>query len=248
MSFRDWHKRMGSFRVMDCNIIPLEEEVVRIATSDIAQQLMVEGVVVDNLIRAEIECQMRHNVSNLIAAPNNKQLSKRNLAKEALGLSNIVSLKLQARKKILQKKSEILTTKQRWFIVRPSDFKKLLWDILTVLLLTFSVFEVPFSLAFGVSGCTVNWIDNINLIVDCCFCLDCGLNFITAYIDKQTGIVVVDPSRIIKRQALTLADGVNIQAAHSAIVEHKHASVTTAGGREAGHPSFADQSPPPLAT
>jgi hypothetical protein len=204
MSIRVWQKRVGSSRVVDCNSFPLEEEVVRIATSDITQQLMAEGVVLDNLIRSEIECQMRHNVSNLIAAPNNKQLSKRNLAKEALGLSNIVSLKLQARKKLLQQKSEVLATKQIWYIVRPSDLKKLLWDIMTVLLLTFSVFEVPFSLAFGVGGCTVNWIDNINLIVDCCFCLDCGLNFITAYVDKQTSIIVVDPSRIIKRQALAL--------------------------------------------
>jgi hypothetical protein len=164
---------------------------------------MEEGVVVDNLIRSEIECRVRNNVSNLISAANSKQLSKKNLAKEAVGLSNVVSLKLQARKKLLQKKSEILTTKQKWYIVRPNDFKKICWDIMTVFLLTFSVFEVPFSLAFGVGGCTATWIEDTNLFIDCCFCLDCALNFITAYVDKQTSIIVVDPARIIRRQALT---------------------------------------------
>ena len=124
-NIRLWKNGVASSRVMDCSRIPLEEEVARIAASDLARQLMEEGVTVDNLIRNEIESQMRNNVSNLIAAPHSKRLSKKNLVKEALGLSNIVSLKLQTRKKILQKKSEILSTKQKWYIVRPSDFKKL---------------------------------------------------------------------------------------------------------------------------
>ena len=40
---------------------------------------------------------------------------------------------------------------------------------------------------------------NLNLFIDCCFCIDFCLSFVTAYVDNETGIIVVDPRLILKR-------------------------------------------------
>ncbi len=189
---------------MDLTPESIEDEAVHIASADLTKQLQLEGITVDENVLREMKSQIRGQVSKLIAtSESSRSLGKKELAKEALGLSNVTSLKLRARKVMFQKRTEMLTSRRQWFIIHPSHPQKLAWDLFNVILLVYSVFEIPFSLAFTTTEvCSVAAIDNLNLFVDCCFCVDCMLAFITAYIDNDTGIVVVDWSRIASRSVI----------------------------------------------
>ena len=198
--------RMGTFKIHDSHrnisVMSVENGAVQIAASDLAKQLQLDGFTIDDNLRSILESHVRGHITKLIANADGKgSLDKGELAKEALGLSSVTNLKLHARKLVLQKKAEMLTCRRRWYIIIPSDTRKICWDILNVILLIFSIFEIPFSLAFMSSNksCSITVLDNVNLAVDCCFCVDCLLNFITAYIDSETGIVVVDLSKIVNR-------------------------------------------------
>ena len=179
----------------------VENEAVQLATEKLVKQFVNEGVSVDEIIRKDLESKMKDSVSRFLERSESLYpLDKKEIAKEALGLTNVTSLKMQARKAMLNRKIEKLTTKQNQYIIRPNDIRKIIWDFFCVFLLVYSIFEMPFSLAFrSSSNCSITWIEILNLFVDCCFLVDCCLSFITAYIDYETGVVVMDPSRIITR-------------------------------------------------
>ena len=192
----------ASFRILDSSDateMSVEEEVVHIAVSDIVKTLSQEGVSVDDDARKELTSQIRCHVHSLMTNSPSLSLNKKELAIEALGLCNVTSLKQQARKTMLQKKTVKLTSKKKWFIIDHADRRKLFWDLICVLLLIFSIFEIPFSISFRSEVCDISMVDNINLLVDCCFCLDCVLTFFTSFVDKETGIVVVDHTAIVHR-------------------------------------------------
>ena len=181
----------------------VEGEAARLATASLVKQFVREGVAVDQAIREELEIKIKDSVSKCVQrADSLHPLDKHEIAKEALGLTNVTSLKLQARKAMLHRKIEKLTTEQakKWYIIRPNDYRKVIWDFYCVFLLIYSIFEMPFSLAYrSSSNCQITSIEIVNLFVDFCFCVDCCLSFITAYVDYETGIVVMNPSRIISR-------------------------------------------------
>ena len=181
--------------------MPVESEAIKLATKNLVQQFMKEGVRVDETFRKDLESQIKNSVSRFLERSESLgTLDKKQIAKEALRLTNVTSLKMQARKAMLNRKIEKLSTKHNQYIIRPNDIRRIIWDFFCVFLLVYSVFEMPFSLAFrSSSNCSITWIEILNLFVDCCFCVDCCLSFITAYVDHETGILVTDPSRIVER-------------------------------------------------
>ena len=209
MTFKQSFRSLSRARIADSQkgmgSTSIEEEAVHLAASNITAQMLEEGITVDDSVRNEFVAHIREHVSKLIETPHGNSLCKKELAKEALALSNVTSLKLKARKTMKQTKAIMLTTQQPWYIINPIDVRKIAWDIFTVVLLIFSVFEVPFSLAFSADNCRITLIDAMNLFIDCIFCIDCAINLITAYMDKETGILVVDPNRIARRSALCIS-------------------------------------------
>ena len=181
----------------------VQDKAALLATTSLVKQFVEEGVTVDDRVRQELEIRVKSSISKLTTncqdPPNAKEL-----AHEALGITNVTSLKLQARKSMLQartlRKLEMNTAKKKWFIIVQNDYRKIIWDIFCVFLLIYSIFEMPFSLSFrNGSECVITWIEYLNLSVDCCFCLDCCLSFITTYVDSETGITITKPLVIVKR-------------------------------------------------
>jgi hypothetical protein len=199
----------------------VEGEAARLATAILVKQFVREGVAVDQAIRKELEMKIKDSVSKCVQrADSLHPLDKHEIAKEAIGLTNVTSLKLQARKAMLHRKIEKLTTEQKWYIIRPNDYRKVIWDFYCVFLLTYSIFEMPFSLAYrSSSNCQITAIEIVNLFVDFCFCVDGCLSFITAYVDYETGIIVMNPSRIISRSCTS---GENHFRAALTIFSHWH--------------------------
>jgi hypothetical protein len=192
----------SSFRILDSSDaaeMSVEEEVVHIAVSDIVKTLSQEGVSVDGDARKDLSSQIRCHVQSLIGNSPSSCLNKKEIAIEALALCNVASLKQQARKTMLQKKTVKLTSEKKWFIINHTDQRKLIWDIICVVLLIYSIFEIPFSISFRSEVCDISMVDNINLLVDCFFCIDCVFTFFTSFVDKETGIVVVDHAVIVHR-------------------------------------------------
>jgi hypothetical protein len=181
----------------------VEDSAVHIATADMTKKLVKEGISVDGDVRNALAAHIQVNVAKYMgSAKNLHDLDTKTIAVEALGLTNVTSLKLLARKVKLHKREQLLSSVSpaKWWIILPSNRKKLCWDLANVILIIYSTFEMPFSMAFGtVDDCDATWIQNLNLFIDCCFCVDSLLNFVTAYVDYETGIVVVDTARIIKR-------------------------------------------------
>jgi hypothetical protein len=185
------------------SVLSVEDAAVNMATADLTKKLIKEGISVDGDVRNALAAQIQVNVAKYMGSAKNLQdLDTKTIAVEALGLTNVTSLKLLARKVKLQKREQLLSsvTPAKWWIIPPNDRRKLCWDLANVLLIIYSIFEMPFSMAFGtVDDCESTWIQNLNLFIDCCFCVDSLLNFVTAYVDYETGIVVVDTARIIAR-------------------------------------------------
>jgi hypothetical protein len=200
------HSNVARHDQSTTSMISVEAEAVNIATADLSRQLVKEGISVDDDVRKALARQVHANVAkymessrNLMAAEN---FHSKDIAKEALGLTNVTSLKILARKVKQHKREKMLNsvTVPKWWIILPSNRFKLTWDLANVLLIIYSIFEMPFSMAFGtVNDCDATWLENVNLFIDCCFCTDSMLNFFTAYVDYETSIVVVDSVRIIKR-------------------------------------------------
>ena len=77
-----------------------------------------------------------------------------------------------------------------WYIVRPDTRAKVSWDLFVGLLILYSVITAPLRVSFGVLdqwGWTVS-----DGLVDALFGVDIVLNFMTAFVDKETRTLVVD--------------------------------------------------------
>ena len=75
-----------------------EDDIVHLAASEITAQMLKEGITVDDSLRNEFFAQIREHVLILIETPQEAPFCKKELAKEALELSDVTSLKLKARK------------------------------------------------------------------------------------------------------------------------------------------------------
>ena len=227
MSFR----RINSFAFSSSGVLrghSVQDAAALLATTSLVKQFVQEGVTVDDRVRNELEIRVKLSISKLMTA-GRKPPTAKELANEALGITNITSLKLQARKSMMQarklRKMEMHTTK-KWFIINQNDYRKIIWDLFCVFLLVYSIFEMPFSLSFREgSGCAITWIELLNLFVDCCFCVDCGLSFITSYVDPETGIAITSPLAIVKRSCRTPADSSNARPSPQCVIPPSPAQV-----------------------
>ncbi|EKX31273.1 hypothetical protein GUITHDRAFT_83268, partial [Guillardia theta CCMP2712] len=81
--------------------------------------------------------------------------------------------------------------------------KQVFWDIVTMTLLIYTLFEIPLHLAFLTddSNCALNALDSCNLAVDLIFCTDMFVSFNTAYLIAPKGEeeLVDDHGMIAKR-------------------------------------------------
>jgi hypothetical protein len=186
--------------------LSIAEEAVNLATDNVSKQLAKDGISVNSDVRSKLADHIKENVTKYMESSKNltgtEAIHSKHIAKEALELTNVTALKILARKFKQQRREQLLNsvTVPKWWIILPSNRYKLAWDLINVVLIIYSMFEMPFSMAFGTANdCETTWIENLNLFIDCCFCMDSVLNFVTAYADNETGIIVIDTYRIIKR-------------------------------------------------
>ena len=176
--------------------LSVEEQVLSIATGEVMRQLSEEGLEgLDTEIHMQLMQEIKSHISQMLTRNTAlENMDRDDLAMEVLTTSNIANFKTFVRNLVLNKQDK--HDKKRWYVIAPGNRQKLIWDLFNVILLTYSIFETPFSLAFLDSRCDPTVLDNINLFIDCCFCLDCLLQPFSAYVDSETGITIVDPLQI----------------------------------------------------
>mmetsp|Transcript_18439 Transcript_18439/g.39934 ORF Transcript_18439/g.39934 Transcript_18439/m.39934 type:complete len:750 (-) Transcript_18439:98-2347(-) len=91
--------------------------------------------------------------------------------------------------------------KKPWYIILPHNKYRTGWDIFMAWLLSILAFYIPFRVCFYFDSAdsdrkAIFWIE---LGADCLFVIDIVLNFLTAYGDPKTKIMIVDPKKIAKR-------------------------------------------------
>jgi hypothetical protein len=109
-----------------------------------------------------------------------------------LTLASVIRVKHQAR----LIKHRIEYKKAEKSVLHPNGKPKLFWDCCNLLLLIYSTFQIPYSVAFLSNSCDLTDSAIINLAVDCFFLCDIILNFFVGYIDEETGILEVSKIRI----------------------------------------------------
>ena len=119
----------------------------------------------------------------------------------ALSITGVASLKHFAAK--TKRNADSHLQPHMWYIIRPDSTVKWFWDVSMVSLLTYSIFQIPYGIAFTDEGCDSTPTDNFNLFVDCFFLLDCVLNFFMGYLDSDTGLLIHDPGTIRRHYATT---------------------------------------------
>ena len=116
------------------------------------------------------------------------QNARRNLVDQnSLKLATVIRIKQQAH--TIKKKLEYKKASRR--VIFPNSVGKSLWDFCNLLLLTYSVFEIPYSLSFQPSNCSSSERDSFNLFIDVFFMADVVISFFTAYMDDEVGILEV---------------------------------------------------------
>ena len=70
-----------------------------------------------------------------------------------------------------------------------------MWDFCNLLLLIYSIFQIPYAVAFSSNSCAFTKSAIVNLAIDCFFLCDMILNFFTAYMNEESGMLEV--SKII---------------------------------------------------
>ena len=149
------------------------------------RQLKAEGIQVDE----DSELQLISKITDELMNDFNYE------ANIGLSVGRIARLKIYAKK--FKKAIADKRSKKHWLIIWPDNKKKTLWDVANFMLLLYSVFEIPFALAFLPSSCDASALEDFNLSVDCFFLCDCCLQFITAYVDPESGLIVTSPKQII---------------------------------------------------
>ena len=118
-----------------------------------------------------------------------------------LTLSNVIRIKLHA----AHSKNELSYKKAQKRVILPSSRPKFWWDAMNFSLLLFCVFEIPYILAFTTDACSETPLSKFDLFVDIVFLIDFALTFFTAYVEADTGALVVFPGDISINYARTWA-------------------------------------------
>jgi len=84
----------------------------------------------------------------------------------------------------LREREERVRTKTA---LHPEGRTKVTWDLLTTGLLIYTLFEVPFHMAFITMSCDLAPLDQFNLFVDIMFCIDILVSFNTGVIERVKG-------------------------------------------------------------
>lgn len=105
----------------------------------------------------------------------------------SLKLATVIRIKQQAH--TIKKKLEYKKASRK--IIFPNSKGKSLWDFCNLMLLIYSVFEIPYSLSFQPSSCSSSERENFNLFIDIFFMTDLVINFFTAYLDEEVGVLEV---------------------------------------------------------
>lgn len=66
---------------------------------------------------------------------------------------------------------------------------RVVWDLLNVIMLCWTCFEIPFTIVFLEDSCDWDWHAALNLMIDIFFLVDIVLTFFTTFIDDLGGIV-----------------------------------------------------------
>ena len=78
----------------------------------------------------------------------------------------------------------------------PESRGKMYWDAMTTLLLIYTLFEIPFHMAFWETSCQMAAIDYFNLFVDVIFTTDIFVTFNTGFIDRIKGEDILIDSHV----------------------------------------------------
>uniref|UniRef100_A0A7S0EIX8 Cyclic nucleotide-binding domain-containing protein n=1 Tax=Hanusia phi TaxID=3032 RepID=A0A7S0EIX8_9CRYP len=91
----------------------------------------------------------------------------------------------RARQRIKAKRK----SSRRKYIFLPDGKFRVFWDVVTMTLLLYTLFEIPFHLAFLTddTNCALNALGACNLVVDLIFCSDMVVSFNTAYMIAPKG-------------------------------------------------------------
>ena len=92
--------------------------------------------------------------------------------------------KLERARTKLREHEELARTKTA---LHPEGRVKLTWDLLTTGLLIYTLFEVPYHMAFIAMSCEMEPLDHFNLFVDIMFCIDIIVSFNTGVIERFKG-------------------------------------------------------------
>lgn len=111
----------------------------------------------------------------------------------------MASLKLHAkhaRESMVNKKSPVPK-----YILTADGSIRVIWDLVNVVMLLYTCFEIPFSVVFVDSNCDWTWLSILNITIDCLFLVDIIITFFTAY-DDDLGAQVTDHKLIAKKYLL----------------------------------------------
>ena len=114
-------------------------------------------------------------------------------AQNSLKLATVIRIKQHAH--IIKRKLDYKKASRR--IIFPTSRGKSIWDLCNLVLLIYSVFEIPYSLSFQQSSCVDSEGDNVNLFIDAFFMTDVVLSFFTAYMDEESGVMEVQIPAIV---------------------------------------------------
>jgi len=120
--------------------------------------------------------------------------------RESLPIWVIIRLKvalIRARERISHRNEKL----RKKNAIHPDGRLKFQWEVLTTCLLIYTLFEIPYHVAFMAVSCDMDGIAFFNIVVDMLFCFDILLAFHTGYLIKVRGedVLVDDHFLIIKR-------------------------------------------------
>ena len=118
------------------------------------------------------------------------------------GLSSDIILKLRdwadrAKRTVANKK---YTHNKRLHLLMPDSTNRAIWDMINMTLMTWTIFEIPFSMLFADAQekeCPWDVLMIINIFVDLLFLTDIVVSMNTAYYDRE-GILIEDRQQIIR--------------------------------------------------
>ena len=89
------------------------------------------------------------------------------------------------------------TEHKPWFILSPNHPIKLIWNIISVIMLLYTAIVMPFQVCFDDSDGIIAWSFTIDVILEILFILDIVVTFFSAYEDND-GNIIVRPWHIFK--------------------------------------------------